>query len=141
MARQQMSLEIDDDITRKIIENFVKPVVQEILLSHIQEDIYAAYEPTRYDRAYSLLDPANLETEIEGYTLYMTSNAQPHIVWVPGAWSDQTGGFLALHNIGNMGIWGYFPRRALSLAQEELDTSKKISEAVQKGFEFYMKSR
>ena len=161
MASKKLSLEVEEKDTRLILEKYVKPVMQEILLEHIREDIYGSsptssyagrpaktpYDkaglpsPNWYVRSYNLLDAGNLFTEIDGNTIYMTSNAQPPTVW-SGSWSATDGGFLALLEGGDLGMWRKgFPRPALSNAQKEVDRSQAIRSAINKGFEDIFNSK
>lgn len=161
MAGNKLTLEVDNKDTQIILEKYVKPVMQKILLEHIREDIYGSspsssyagrpartpYDkaglpaPKQYVRSYNLLDAGNIVTELDGNTLYMTSNAQPPTVW-SGSWSATEGGFLALLEGGDLGVWRKgFPRPALTNAQREVDRSQAIQSAIRKGFEEVFNSK
>lgn len=141
----------------KILESDVRPVLEKIVLRHIFEDIYSAYQPkeggwvnrTTYGRRFSLLDEKNLYHELQdgGSTLMVTSWATPSPAVVPG-WSfhnRRPGAFLQLLESDNLGIWhGGFPRPAITNAQRDVDrqvesTSSEIGSAIVRGIERHFK--
>lgn len=129
------------------IMNEVAPVMKDILMKHIETDIYGAYTPieggwvngTTYERRGSLLDEGNLTVLVEnGDTIVVTSVATPNESVVPGHQfvSSQPGAFLQLLESGRMGIWRHgFARPAVRNAQDEINNSSKIEAAILKGIQ------
>ncbi|MGN1154787.1 MAG: hypothetical protein ACI4TK_01275 [Agathobacter sp.] len=134
----------DKKVTR-ILKQDVAPVVEEIVKSHIQSDIYYAYSPqpgawingTTYQRRHILEN--GVYSTVENDTLFTTSNAtaSPSIIKGYSFRNRYPGAFLKLLEIGNMGIWRKgFPRPAVSNAQIEIDDnlqSGSISRAIENG--------
>lgn len=145
------------DHCTKILEDDVCPVVEEIVLRHIHDDIYSVYKPkpgrwvngTTYERRYSLLDKRNMYHEMQdnGRTLMVTSvaKASPSVVKGYSFHNRRPGAFLSLLESGNMGIWfGGFPRPAISNAQREIDKGlssvhSAIGAAIQSGLDKRLK--
>lgn len=141
-----------------ILEKDVRPVIEEIVLRHIHDDIYSVYKPkigrwvdgTTYERRYSLLSKKNLYHEMQdnGKTLMVTSiaKASPSVVKGYSFHNRRPGSFLSLLESGNMGIWaGGFPRPAISNAQREIDKSlssvhSAIGAAIMAGLDKRLKS-
>lgn len=154
MAGKTFDLEPDAKDIRTILDKYVKPVMQKILLEHIKEDIYGAYSPkqyawiggTTYQRRNSLLNEGAIESEIDGNTIYVTSGATTMGLFSEGSWVGGPGSFLAMLEEGDMGAWTRvtgrrLPRPALTKAQKEVDKSQAIQSAVEKGFEDLFNSR
>lgn len=123
-----------DALARDILLHDVAPVATEILLKHIEKDIYNAYSPSFYTRRYSLVSDGNIYTKmIDDNTLFITSVAQPNKPHT--GWSSQgPGSFLQMLEEGNMGWWKKgFARPAISNAQHEVDNSQKIIQAINRG--------
>lgn len=140
-------------IVNEVLMQDVAPIVEEMLLSHIQHDIYDAYTPVErgwfhnqtYPRRWTLLRRENLRSWIlEDGVLAVTSTAVPdgpvskH--YNKSFYDMETGGFLAMLENGNMGFWsrmkGPLPRPALSRAQSEVDASQisgRIKHAIDNG--------
>lgn len=136
-----------NDKTQKILQTDVAPVAEKILKKHIKLDIYNAYTPkhngwvtgdghrTTYQRRHEL------ENNISSYmlnndTLIITSTAtaSPSVVKGYSFRNRYPGAFLKMLEVGNTGIWkGGFPRPAVKNAQNEIDSSKKITDAIAKG--------
>lgn len=137
----------------EILEKYVRPVMERILMEHIAHDIYGAYSPKpfawiggeTYHRRGSLLPKGSLYHEITGDTIMVTSDAEPESIW--GGFGGGHGGFLAMLESGNMGAWSRatgrgLPRPALSQAQSEVDKSSELEAAVHRGIdEILMKRR
>lgn len=129
----------------KILTKHVKPVMEDIVLSHILTDIYWAYEPKEggwfggtYQRRGSLLDEENLYYELQDRdtTLLVTSKATPSPSVIKGYsfHNRRPGAFLKMLEGDDLGIWsGGFPRPAISNAQEEINRSGDIVKAIQTG--------
>ena len=137
---------------KEVLEKYVQPVIEKILLQHIQSDIYGAYSPKQYAwiggqtyrRRGSLLSRMALYHEINGSTIVVTSAAEPEDLLGSGV--SGYGAFLAILENGNMGFWSRatgrsLPRPALSAAQEEVDNSSEIEEAAQRGIEAVLRKR
>lgn len=118
------------EYAKDILMNDVAPVAIDILLSHIRKDIYDAYQPSFYKRRYSLLSEGNIMYKmIDDNTLFVTSTAQPN-----GKRGFEPGGFLQMLEEGNLGWWKQgFARPAISNAQKEIDSSAKITSAINRG--------
>lgn len=113
-----------------ILMTDVAPVAIDILLKHIKKDIYEAYTPSFYERRYSLLARENIMYKmIDANTLFITSTAQPN-----GKRGFAPGGFLQMLEEGDLGWWRKgFPRPAITNAQNEVDSSSKIANAISRG--------
>lgn len=154
MARKEISdlQGVDIGLTeaqiRTVLNEYVAPVMREILLNHIASDIYGAYSPKEYawiggetyHRKGSLLSEMALYSEITGNTIFMTSDAEPENLWGGGLGGGH-GAFLAVLEAGDMGAWTrvthrWLARPALSGAQEEVDTSPLIEDAARRGVEY-----
>lgn len=134
-----------------ILEGYVKPVAEQVVLRHIFSDIYGATAPkagawvngTTYGRRYSLLSEGNMYHELQdgGSTLMVTSNAAPSPAIVPGYsfHNRRPGAFLQLLESGNLGINKRgFPRPAITNAQNDIDSqlgspASEIGAAIQAG--------
>lgn len=140
--------DVDDllaSVNRVASEDVIKAVadeVEEILLKHIQKDIYDAYTPkigawvggTTYARRHVLEQNIKSTVEPDG-TLVVTSDAPAGQCVVRGyRFSNEDSGFLQLLESGHMGIWKKgFPRPAVSNAQKEVDNSEKIRSILENG--------
>lgn len=125
----EKQIEADDDLIKSILLNDIAPIVEDILLHHIQEDIYGAYSPVRYERRYSLT--RSIVTKLlDDNTILVTSNAQPNLPH--HGWSSTgDGSFLHMLEVGNMGWWKEgFPRPAISNAQKEADNNPTIQAVI-----------
>lgn len=137
---QSVTQSVEAEIINKVLLEDIAPLVEEMLLEHIQKDIYDAYTPVEggwigrrtYPRRYSLLDRSNLRSWIlEDGVLAVTSTAVPDgpVFTKHGAMfrNMENGGFLAMHEKGNMGFWsqikGRLKRPALSRTQRDVDRS------------------
>lgn len=128
-----------------ILKDYVSDVAEEILLEHIESDIYAAYTPKEngwiggetYHRRHAL--EAGLDSHMEGNdTLVVTSRADPSPAVLPGysVYGGSEGGLFRLLESGNMGISGcQFPRPAIANTQNEFESSAAINNAIQRGIE------
>lgn len=130
----------------RILKQDVAPIVEEIVQSHIQSDIYYAYSPrpgawvngTTYQRRHSLEN--NVVSSLsDSETLFVTSTAtaSPSVVKGYSFRNRYPGAFLKMLESGNTGIWRKgFPRPAISNAQAEIDDNLQngsISQAIEKG--------
>lgn len=130
-----------------ILKDDVAPVAKEIVRKHIQSDIYDVYTPkpngwingSTYQRRYSL--PKHMTGIVKDTLSYseilITSTALPSkSIFAPGFKSSRPGAFLEMLEKGDMGFWRKnFPRPAVSNAQDEIDKSKEIERAIQKGLD------
>lgn len=148
---------ISKSIVNDIMMNEVADKVAEILLKHIQSDIYDAYSPkvtrwgswratppgwvrlndreVQYSRRGSLMyDALGMYRAMQGDELFVTADAEANEA-VYGSWSPQGhGSFLQMLESGPGPVWkGAFPRPAISNAQEEVDSSPEIQEAFRRG--------
>lgn len=130
----------------KVLEDYVTPVMTDILKRHIYTDIYQAYRPIRggwvngstYQRRYHLPDSlySIIRPNGDGVMAIVTSDESftPIVKGYRFNNNYNPGAFLEMLEKGNMGIWKHgFPRPAVSNAQKEIDTSSEIKEAVKKG--------
>lgn len=127
-----------------ILKKDVAPVAENILKKHIKSDIYDVYTPktngwvdgTTYHRRYALEQGITTIVQKDKHTILITSNATASPAVLKG-WSFRNrypGSFLKLLESGNMGIWrGGFPRPAVTNTQAEIDSSKKIENAIKNG--------
>jgi len=134
-----------DNKATKILQIDVAPVAENILKKHIKSDIYDAYTPIEngwvngktYERRHVLEDAITSILQ-DKHTILITSTATASPAVLSG-WSFHNrypGAFLKLLESGNMGIWrGGFPRPAVSNTQDEIDTSREIKSAIQKGIQ------
>lgn len=132
----------------KILEDYVTPVMTEILKQHIYTDIYQVYTPvsggwvngTTYKRRRNLPNSlySIVKSDGDGVLAFVTSD-ESFTPIIKGHHFDNNcnpGAFLEMLEKGNMGIWKIgFPRPAVSNAQKEIDTSYAIKEAIQKGLD------
>ena len=148
-----------------ILKNDVAPVAEEIVRNHIQDDIYDAISPytgqkyrpipngwvngTTYQRRHvlegsvysSLLEDKPIEEGEDPFVLLVTSNATASDPVVTGYEfnNSEPGAFLNLLETGHMGIWRHgFPRPAIGNAQNEIDRSSAIRNAIQSGLDKYI---
>lgn len=128
---------------RTVLGRDVAPVAKDIVRRHIVSDIYGAYTPkpgawvngSTYARRHVL------ETEIdhsflsnEEILITSNANASPSIVPGYGFKNSHPGAFLEMLEVGRMGIWrSGFPRPAISNAQSEINRSREIRSAIQRG--------
>lgn len=141
---------VDPKSAEIILHNYVVPVMKDILLKHIQDDIYGQEAPTKhqwfggqpYSRTGALLEESSLyDIMLDDTTVMVTSNAQPDYAPIKTSKrfdGNTEGGFLAMLENGNMGFWSTvtglrFPRPAISNAQKEIDDSPEIEAALQRG--------
>jgi len=130
----------------RILKQDVAPIVEEILQSHIQSDIYYAYSPrpgawvkgTTYKRRHIL--EKNIASSLsDSETLFVTSTAtaSPSVVKGYSFRNRYPGAFFKMLESGNTGIWRKgFPRPVVSNAQMEIDDnlqSGSISRAIENG--------
>lgn len=130
----------------KILKQDVAPIVEEIVQSHIQSDIYYAYSPhpgawingSTYQRRHVLEN--NITSSLsDNKTLFVTSTAtaSPSVVKGYSFRNKYPGAFLKMLESENTGIWRKgFPRPAISNAQAEIDDNLQngsISRAIQNG--------
>lgn len=130
----------------RILKQDVAPIVEEIVQSHIQSDIYYAYSPrpgawvngSTYQRRHFLEN--NVTSSLsDSETLFVTSTAtaSPSVVKGYSFRNRYPGAFLKMLESGNTGIWRKgFPRPAISNAQIEIDDnlqSGSISRAIEQG--------
>lgn len=129
----------------KILTDYIAEVAEDILLEHIETDIYDAYTPkaggwlndSTYPRRHALEQGVDSWLESSD-TLLITSKANPSPAIISGhsVYGGESGGFLQLLESGNMGISGcQFPRPAVSQAQAEVDSSPAIMAALQRGID------
>ena len=146
---------ISKNIVNDIMMHEVADVVEEILLKHIQSDIYDAYSPhpfnwsgnppagwyrvndkeIEYKRRNSLtFSSLGSYREMQGDILFVTADAEANQA-VIGNWSPVGhGAFLQMLEAGPGPIWhGAFPRPAISNAQAEVDSSPEIQKAFMRG--------
>lgn len=130
----------------QILKQDVAPVVEEIVQSHIQSDIYYAYSPhpgvwvngSTYERRHAL-ENSIYSSITDGDTLLVTSTAtaSPSIINGYSFRNRYPGAFLKMLESGNTGIWRKgFPRPAIGNAQTEIDDnlqSGSISRAIENG--------
>jgi len=151
---QRMLQEHSATSVRDILFNEVSPVVEQILLKHIKEDIYGVYTPQRgawvggttYQRRKVLEKPESMVSMITpdpdgGVTLLVTSDAVAGQSVVKGHHfaQRQPGAFLQLLESGHMGIWKKgFARPAVANAQAEVDSSSEIQRIINQGLERMM---
>ena len=129
-----------------ILKQDVAPIVEEIVQSHIQSDIYYAYSPrpgawikgSTYQRRHTLEN--NISSSLlDGETLFVTSTAtaSPSVVKGYRFQNRYAGAFLKMLESGNTGIWRRgFPRPAITNAQTEIDDNLQngsISRAIERG--------
>ncbi len=155
-GKGQISLDklgISDSVIRDIMMHEVADVVEDILLKHIQSDIYGAYSPRiyswsttppgwyrvndeeiQYGRRGSLMSSAGIYKEMNGDELFMTSDVEANQA-VIGTWAAQGhGSFLQMLEVGPGPVWrGAFGRPAISNAQAEIDSSSEIQTAFEAG--------
>lgn len=132
------------------LQKVAVPLVKDILLTHIQSDIYDAYtpkangwvsadgHPTTYERRYSLLDESAISHSFESPdTIVITSNALPSPSIGKSKFVSQgDGSFLKMLAGNNHGLWrGGFPRPAVVNAQTEVNQSADLRAALQKELE------
>ena len=126
-----------------ILTDYVADVAEEILLDHIESDIYDAYAPqpgkwindSTYPRRHALEHGVDSWMESPD-TLVVTSKANPSPAIISGhsVYGGDSGGFLRLLESGNMGISGcQFPRPAVTSTQAEFGSSSALSAALQRG--------
>lgn len=143
---------LTDAEAKEVLEKYVLPIMEEILLAHITLDIYGGYVPKEYgwiggktyQARYSLTSRSDLYHEIDGNTIMVTSLAEPEDIW--DGFNGEPGGFLQILEEGNMGAWTRvtgkkLPRPALSEAQKTVDKSKTIEKAVERGINEVLKKR
>lgn len=129
-----------------ILKQDVAPIVEEIVQSHIQSDIYYAHTPrpgawinrTTYQRRHALEN--NIVSSFsDKETLFVTStaSASPSIVKGYSFRNRYPGAFLKMLESGNTGIWRRgFPRPVINNAQIEIDDNLQggsISRAIENG--------
>lgn len=133
----------------KILVTHVSPVMKEIVVKHIRDDIYGVYTPIEhgwvngetYQRRHVLEN--NMYYELQGKnkdTIMVTSVASPSKSVVKGYsfHNRRPGMFLKMLEGPNRGIWKRgFPRPAISNAQKEIDRSSAIKRALQDGIDHY----
>ena len=134
-----------------VLEDYVAPVAEAILLKHIKTDIYDAstsrghpkpnawVKGSTYQRRHVL--EGGITSTLEGKdhdSLMVTSDAVAGQSVVKGYefTNRYAGSFLQLLESGHMGIWrGGFARPAVSNAQKEIDRSSYITNAIKTGLE------
>lgn len=114
------------------------PKVKEVLLSHIQSDIYDAYQPQKYERRGLLGSGENIVWDVTDHTLTvkdMTPGNTPIGVGRTPA-GNQLIGIIQTGAQGNgLGKWkGAFARPAVANAQDEVNQSSIIHDALKKRF-------
>ena len=114
------------------------PKVKDILLSHIKSDIYDAYDPKFYERRGALESGNNIVWQVTDHTLVvkdMTPGNTPIGVGKTPA-GNQLIGIIQTGAQGNgLGKWkGAFARPAVANAQDELDNSSVIRDALKNRF-------
>lgn len=131
----------------EILDRDVAPVARDIVKRHIQHDIYDVYTPipngwvngTTYQRRH-VLSSSVYHTFVHDDEIMVTSNATASKAVVPGYsfHNRRPGSFLKLLETGRMGIWrGGFPRPAIGKAQEEINHSSAIRNAIRSGLDRY----
>lgn len=160
MASSSTLISAIKDNIESVIDKDVKPILKEMYLKRVQSDIYGTIKTPKgntwsggkmYKRRYSLKDESGLYyetsyTPISDYTaevtLFMTHNAFPAPSFLKKRRYKskyQHGALLALLQAGHMGCWKgpdgnyYFPRPLLGNLQKEVDESRKIITALQRG--------
>lgn len=147
---------VTQDVEDDIMMHEVADAVAEILMRHIQSDIYGAYTPKviqwgksnvptgwrrlndheiQYARRGSLTYGAlGMYREIQNGTLFVTSDAEVNQP-VIGSWnSSDHGAFLGLLEDGPSRVFsGVGPRPVINNAQAEIDNSPEIEEAYERG--------
>ena len=131
----------------EILDEYVRPVAEDILHEHIIDDIYSSYSPVGsdaggYDRRDLLGSRENTIGRLEGNdTLRVTNVAPP----APSIWGSGGGGGeedRLLYWIENGLVPNYFnefdyvwmhPRPAVESAQSEINMSGEIRTAIQEG--------
>lgn len=147
-----INIGLTDAEAKEVLEKYVLPIMERILLEHIESDIYGAYTPKEYGwiggktykRKYSLTSRMALYHEVHSTNMMVTSLAEPENLW--GGFDGSYGGFLAILEDGNMGAWSSvtgmtLPRPALSNAQKDVDQSKELDAAAERGVQIIMKKR
>lgn len=128
----ESALSNDSSIIKELLMRDVAPVVEQILIKHIQDDVYGAYSPSFYSRRNALLNSV-YSMMIDDHTLLVTNSAKPDKPAI--GWNgNKPGSFMKMIEVGNMGWWKKgFARPAISNAQREVDTSGEVSAAILKG--------
>ena len=131
-----------------ILVNYVSPVADDIVHKHIVDDIYGAYSPVGaagygYERRGQLASEDNIQNYIVGDNeLLVTNEAEPS----PSIWNDNSGGepdrllyWIEYGLVPNYFNYNDYPwmhsRPAIQNAQEEINTSDKIADAIQTGID------
>lgn len=145
-----------ETVVEFILKQDVAPVAEDILRTHIINDIYKAYTPKEngwvnskgekatYERRWDL--PKKVASKLSRDvgqsshydTLIITSLAKPTTPVVKGSvfteMNKDGGSFLALLESGRMGIWrNGFPRPAVSNAERNMKRSRLITRAIKQG--------
>lgn len=132
-----------------ILNRDVSKIVKQILIKHINDDIYISGHPlqnawvngTTYQRRHVLQGSIISELK-DNNTLFVTStaNASPPIVRGSSFSNGEKGAFLHLLESGNLGFLkrstrGANPGRrpAVSNAQREVESSGDVTAAIQRG--------
>lgn len=146
MANRSFNNEADlQKAVERILTRDVAPIMKKILRKHILDDVYGAYTPkeggwvghTTYQRRHLLEN--NIETlMINPFTIGVTSLAPAAPAEVRGYTFEerQEGSLLELIEADEHGIWhGGFPRYPIRNAQEEINKSTEIEQAIQDGLD------
>lgn len=131
----------------EILDEFVRPVAEDILHEHIRDDIYASYSPVGrdaggYDRRDALGGRGNTVGEVQDNNLLVVTNIAPPSPSVFGSARAGAGEDELLYWIENGLVPNYFnehdyvwmhPRPAVENAQDEINISSDIRAAIKNG--------
>ena len=157
---------LDKSAIKDVLMNDVAPEMEDILIRHIESDIYGAYTPhefrwswnytppgfvrsrgdsssyIKYQRRNSLLDKGKMVRKmIDDNTVFVTQDAEPNEsilgwTWVPNG----DGAFLQMLGTHVGRLWyGGFARDAIGPAQKEIDESQEVMSALERGIKRHTK--
>lgn len=126
-----------------VLEKDVVPIVKDIIIRHIDTDIYARYQQNPmgrwmggapYQRRYALKNLTVYHTGANELTITSDAQASPSVARGWNYQNEYPGAFFMLLEKGDLGFFRKgFPRPAITNAQKEVDRSTRIKDAINNG--------